>query len=83
MDGWMDGWMDGSMDGWIDGSMDESMDNLQFYMLFPSISVLSGHRKGDNEIMKGCVQWNPLYDRKDFRLEQVFNPGLLNQQASA
>ena len=25
--------------------------------------------------MKACVQWNPVYDRKDFGLERESNPG--------
>ena len=40
----------------------DGRDGLQFYMLFNSISVISG---GQVEIMKGCVQWNPIYDLKD------------------
>ena len=36
-------------DGWID--------DLQFYVLFNNISVISGQWM----IMKGCVQWNSVY----------------------
>ena len=32
--------------------------------------------------MKGCVQWNPVNDWKDFSLQQVLNPGPLDQQLS-
>ena len=34
-------------------------------------------------IMKGCVQWNPVYDWKDSRLKRGSSPGPLDQQASA
>ena len=37
-------------DGW--------MDDLRFYVLFNSISVISGDVW---MIMKGCVQWNSVY----------------------
>ena len=47
------------MDGW----MDRWMDDLQFYVSFNSISVISGQRTDDNE---GCVQWNPVYSLEDF-----------------
>ena len=30
-------------------------------------------------IMKGFVQWNLVYGRKDFRLKRGSNPGLLDQ----
>ena len=33
--------------------------------------------------MKGCLQWNSVYSRKDFRLQQELNLGLLDQQATA
>ena len=38
--------------GWID--------DLRFYVLFNSISVIYQH--DGLVIMKGCVQWNPLYN---------------------
>ena len=41
------------------------MDDLRFYVLFNSISVISRQWVGDNE---SCMQWNPVYDRKDSRL---------------
>ena len=28
-------------------------------------------------VMKGYEQWNPIYDRKDFRLQRFSNPGPL------
>ena len=34
------------------------MDDLRFYVPFNSISVISGRWR---MIMKGCVQWNPVY----------------------
>ena len=36
------------------------MDDLQFNVLFNSISVISGQWEGDNERF---VQWNPVYYR--------------------
>ena len=36
----------------------EWMDDLRFYALFNSISVIPGRWR---MIMKGCVQWNPVY----------------------
>ena len=33
--------------------------------------------------MKGCVQWSPVYDCKEFCLHCVSDLGLLYQQASA
>ena len=33
-------------------------------------------------IMKGCVQWNPVYGRKDFRLERGSKPGPLSDLIS-
>ena len=32
-------------------------------------------------IMKGCVQWNPIYGWKDFCLQQILNLEPLGQQA--
>ena len=37
---------------------DRRMDDLQFYILFNSISVISGPWV---EIMKGCMKWNPVF----------------------
>ena len=34
------------------------MDDLQFYILFNSISV---NQDDDGLIVKGCVQWNPVF----------------------
>ena len=34
------------------------MDDLRFYVLFNSISVISGRCSDD---LKGCVQWNSVY----------------------
>ena len=30
-------------------------------------------------IMKGCVQWNPVYDLKDLRLKRGTNPGPIDK----
>ena len=39
------------------------MDDLQFYILFNSISVISGRCLDDNERL---CQWNSVYGLKDF-----------------
>ena len=56
------------------------MDDLQFYVLFNSISMI---RDDGCVIMKGRVQCNPVYFWKDSRLKQGSNIGPLDQQASA
>ena len=56
------------MDGW--------MDDLQFYVSFNSISVISGQRTDDNERL--CAMEPRLQFRK-FRLEQGSNLGPLDQ----
>ena len=42
------------------------------------------HSYQDNEfvIMKDCRQWNPVFNWRDSRLEQVSNTGPLDQHAS-
>ena len=55
------------------------MNNLRFYVLFNCISVMSGRWLSNNEIMKGCVQWNLVYDWKDSCPKQASNPGSLDQ----
>ena len=35
----------------------------------------------DGLVVDGCVQWNPVYDCKYFRLKRGSNPDLLDQQA--
>ena len=57
------------MDGW-----------LTSYVLF---TVFQLYQDDGIEIMKGCVQWNPVIGWKDPRLQWVSNLGLLEQQASA
>ena len=42
-------------------------------------TVFQSHQDDGNVIMKGCVQWNPVYGRKDFRLKRGSNPGLIDQ----
>ena len=51
-------------------------DDLRFYILFNSISVISGRRAYDNERL--CVMEPPLRLRR-FPLELGSNPGPLNQ----
>ena len=43
--------MDGWMDGWMDGC-----DFTSF------LTVLKSYHDNGQMIMKGCVQWNPIYD---------------------
>ena len=47
--GWVNGWMDGWMDGWI------ACDLTSFSTVFQS------YQDDGWMIMKGCVQWNPIY----------------------
>ena len=64
--------LDGWMYGWID--------NLRFM----SFSTLLKLYQGDGrERMKGCVQWNSVYDEKPLRLMRGLGPGPLHQEASA
>ena len=58
VDGWIDGWMDGGMDEQIDGWMN----NWRLYILLNSISV---YQDDGQNIIKGCVQWNPVGDSKN------------------
>ena len=55
------------MDGWTD--------DLQFYILFNSISVISGPRGDDNGRL--CAM-EPILWLRRFRLEWVSNSGLLD-----
>ena len=56
------------MDGW--------MDDLQFYVHFNNISVISGRRADDNERL--CAM-EPRLRLRRFRLERGSNSGLLDQ----
>ena len=56
------------MDGW--------MDDLQFYVLFNSISVISGQWVDDNERL--CAM-EPRLQLRRFRLKQGLNSGPLDQ----
>ena len=49
--------------------------------VMPGQSVIPG-RWEDENVMNGCVKWNSVYNRKDFLLQRVSNPGPLDQQAS-
>ena len=51
--------------------MDRWVDDLQFYVLFNSISVILGQWADDNGIMEGCVQQNPVYSSSDFASSRV------------
>ena len=56
------------LDGW--------MDDLRFYVLFNSVSVISGRWAGDNERL--CAM-KPRLRLGRFRLEQGSSPGPLDQ----
>ena len=60
-------WGDGGMDGWV------------IYDFTSFSPVFQLYQDDDMIIMKGCVQWNPIYSRGDSRLEWGSNPGLLDQ----
>ena len=59
--------------------MHERMDGLRVMSFLQYFS----YQDDGMQIMKGCVQWNPVIGRKDSRLLRVSNLGLLEQQASA
>ena len=40
-------------------------------------TVFQSYQDDGRVIMKGCVQWNPVYDWKDLRLRRGSNPGPL------
>ena len=44
-------------------------------------TVFQSYQNDGMVIMKSFVQWNHIYDWKDFRLERVSNPKLLDQEA--
>ena len=61
--------------GWMDGWMT---------CCFTSFStVFQPHQNNVWEILKSCVQWNLVYDRKDPHLKWGSNLGQLDQQPSA
>ena len=53
------------------------MDDLQFYVLFNNISVISGRCKDDNE--KLCAM-EPILPLRRFRLKRGSHPGPLDQR---
>ena len=57
--------------------MHERMDGLRV------MSVFQFYQDDGKQIMKGCVQWNPVIGWKESRLSRVSNLGLLEQQARA
>ena len=56
------------------------MDDLQFYILFNSIQL---YQDKGCVIMKGYMQWNPVYDLKDSSLKRGSNLESLDQQDCA
>ena len=53
----------------------EGMDGCNFTSFS---TVFQSYQDDGQVIMKGCVQWNPVYDGKDC-LRQGLNQGLLGQ----
>ena len=47
------------------------------------VIVVQLYQDNGREIMKGCVQWYPVYCCKDSHAQRDSNPGPLDQQASA
>ena len=45
------------------------------------LTVFQEYQDDVRVIVKGFVQWSPVYGWKDFRLQRVLNPGTLDQQA--
>ena len=52
-----------ALDGWM----------TCYFTSFPTVFQSYGDEW--RMIIKECVQWNPVYDRKDFDLERGSNPG--------
>ena len=48
-----------------------------------TLYIFQPYQDDERVIVKGCVQWNLVYDWKDFLLQRVTNPRPLDQQASA
>ena len=46
-------------------------------------TVFKSYQDNGRVIMKGCVPWNPVCDRKDFRSQVDSNSGPLDNKASA
>ena len=51
---------------------------------FPSFStVFQSYQDNERSIMKGCVQWSPVYGGEESTVERGLNLVPLDQQASA
>ena len=48
----------------------------------PFSTVFQSYQDDEQMIMKGCVQWNPIWDSKDLCLIKTLNLGLLDKKAS-
>ena len=47
------------------------MDNMRLYILS---TVFQSYQDNERLIMKGCVQWNPVYSCEDIASRPVLNP---------
>ena len=56
------------------------MDDLWFYTF---LSIFKSYKDDGRVIMKGSMQWNPIYIWKDIPIKQESNSVPLGQQASA
>ena len=65
MDGWMDGWMDGRAGGWAGRLVGWRAEGQTCdFTSFPTVFQL--YQDNGRVIMKGWLQWNTGYSRKDF-----------------
>ena len=58
-----------------------NVDEFPFY-IFSKAHIFQLYQDNGMVIMKGCVQWNPVYNKKDF-CHGESNLGMLDQQTSA
>ena len=46
-------------------------DRLMVFGFYVILAVFQSYQDDGKVITKGCVQWNPVYGRKGFRLQRV------------
>ena len=71
----LDSYGNNKLSGWL-----ALMDNFEFYVL---LTIFQSYQDDRMVIMKGCVPRNPVYGRKDFRLQQLSDSGPLDQQINS
>ena len=52
-------------------------------ILMSFLTVFQTYQEAVRVIMRGCVQWNSVYDWEDFASRLGSNPEMLDQSASA